>query len=162
MEGWVKCNTNGISKVPSRQAACGGLFRDYNGDVCGVFVQQLGVESANFAELMAVLLAVELWLIVEVGSVFGSKWTLLSPSLIFSTKVMFLIGRLGGGGKIVFGSWHRWKFGRPNISGRECPSGYPFQCALSIDSFCWWDCDIPEIRRAVYDYSVGKVKYRFC
>ena len=34
--------------------------------------------------------------------------------------------------------------------------------ALNVDSFCWWDYGIPEIRGAVYDDRIGKAKYRFC
>ena len=41
-------------------AACGGLFRNCRGFVCGAFVQCLGKETAYYAEFYAVILAVEL------------------------------------------------------------------------------------------------------
>ena len=57
LSGWVKCNTDGLFKT--NVAACGGVFRNCRGFVCGVFVQRLGVENAYFAEFFAVILAVE-------------------------------------------------------------------------------------------------------
>lgn len=36
-----------------------GIFRDHRGDVCGVFVQKLGIRSAFFAKFVALILAVE-------------------------------------------------------------------------------------------------------
>ena len=58
LRGWIKCNTNGLSK-PSGQAAYGGPFPNCRGFVCGVFVKNLGIHTAFFAEFYAVLYAVE-------------------------------------------------------------------------------------------------------
>ena len=63
--GWVKCNTDGLFKA--NVAACGGVFRNCRGFVCGIFVQHLGAESACFAEFFAVILAVEI--------AFSKGWT---------------------------------------------------------------------------------------
>jgi hypothetical protein len=30
LQGWCKCNTNGTSKGNPRQAACSGIFRNFN------------------------------------------------------------------------------------------------------------------------------------
>lgn len=58
LPGWIKCNTDGFFK-PSGQAACGGLFHNCIGFVCGVFVKNLGIHTAFFVEFSAVLCAVE-------------------------------------------------------------------------------------------------------
>ena len=54
-----KVNTDGLAKGNPRPAACGGIFRDASGIFLGGFGQFLGHHSSFYAELYAVILAIE-------------------------------------------------------------------------------------------------------
>ncbi|MCH80548.1 ribonuclease H protein [Trifolium medium] len=55
---WIKCNVDGASNL-SGLAACGGVFRDHNGDFSFAYAEPLGRESAYFAELCGAIMAIE-------------------------------------------------------------------------------------------------------
>ncbi|MCI00496.1 RNA-directed DNA polymerase (Reverse transcriptase), partial [Trifolium medium] len=55
---WHKVNMGG--SVVNNIAACGGIFRDHLGNHVGSFSQNLGMVSVLHAELMAIILALEL------------------------------------------------------------------------------------------------------
>ncbi|XP_050113925.1 uncharacterized protein LOC126592246 [Malus sylvestris] len=57
---WVKVNTDGLAKGNPGPAACGGVFRDSAGYFLGGFSLSLGHRTSFYAELHAVILAVEL------------------------------------------------------------------------------------------------------
>ncbi|KAJ0027643.1 hypothetical protein Pint_36567 [Pistacia integerrima] len=57
---WVKVNTDGLSKGSPGLSACGGVFRSNSGEFLGGFLINLGFEFAYYAELMAVLIAIEI------------------------------------------------------------------------------------------------------
>ncbi|CAN6546588.1 unnamed protein product [Malus baccata var. baccata] len=57
---WVKVNTDGLAKGNPGPAACGGVFRDSAGYFLGGFSLCLGHRTSFYAELHAVILAVEL------------------------------------------------------------------------------------------------------
>jgi len=54
---WLKVNTNG--SVIGGYAACGGLFRDHSGTFRGAFVCNIGTQSVFYAEVMAIIFAIE-------------------------------------------------------------------------------------------------------
>ncbi|MCI03920.1 RNA-directed DNA polymerase (Reverse transcriptase), partial [Trifolium medium] len=56
--GWMKVNTDG--SVYSTSAACGGLFRDYLANFRGGFAQKISSLSVLHAEIMALILAMEM------------------------------------------------------------------------------------------------------
>jgi hypothetical protein len=58
LSSWAKCNTDGASIASA--SACGGLFRNHNADLLGCFAEKLDYVSAFFAELGAVLRAIEI------------------------------------------------------------------------------------------------------
>jgi hypothetical protein len=55
--GWMKVNTDG--SVTNASAACGGLFRDYLANFHGGYAQKISGLSVLHAELMALILAME-------------------------------------------------------------------------------------------------------
>lgn len=57
---WVKVNNDGLAKGNPGPAACGGVFRDSAGYFLGGFSLSLGHRTSFYAELHAVILAVEL------------------------------------------------------------------------------------------------------
>ena len=57
---WVKVNTDGLAKGNPGPAACGGVFRDSAGYFLGGFSLSLGHRTSFYAELHAVILAIEL------------------------------------------------------------------------------------------------------
>lgn len=59
-QGWFKCNTDGSAKGAPGEATAAGIFRDNNGAVLCCFVQHLGLLHAFEAELMAVLIGIEI------------------------------------------------------------------------------------------------------
>ncbi|XP_024195655.1 uncharacterized protein LOC112198776 [Rosa chinensis] len=57
---WIKLNTDGLAKGNPGPAACGGVFRVANGQYFGGYCQGLGQHSAFYAELMGVIIGIEI------------------------------------------------------------------------------------------------------
>ncbi|KAL6206588.1 hypothetical protein ACLB2K_023836 [Fragaria x ananassa] len=57
---WIKLNTDGLAKGNPGLAACGGVFRDYQGHFIGGFTTPIGHHNAFFSELLAVIIGIEL------------------------------------------------------------------------------------------------------
>ncbi|KAL6209307.1 hypothetical protein ACLB2K_020249 [Fragaria x ananassa] len=57
---WIKLNTDGLPKGKPGLAACGGVFRDYQGHFIGGFSTSIGHHNAFFSELLAVIIGIEL------------------------------------------------------------------------------------------------------
>ncbi|MCI19130.1 RNA-directed DNA polymerase (Reverse transcriptase) [Trifolium medium] len=55
---WLKVNTDGFVNLHS--AASGGIFRDYMANFRGVYAQTIGNQTVLHAELMAIILAMEI------------------------------------------------------------------------------------------------------
>jgi len=55
---WIKCNTDGSSNMQT--SSCGGIFRNRNADILLCFAENIGHESAYFAELSGAMRAIEL------------------------------------------------------------------------------------------------------
>ncbi|CAN6572428.1 unnamed protein product [Malus baccata var. baccata] len=72
---WVKVNTDGLAKGNPGPAACGGVFRDSAGYFLGGFSLSLGHRTSFYAELHAVILAVEL----AHCNIMFCFWIFLSP-----------------------------------------------------------------------------------
>jgi len=53
----LKANTDG--SVIGGYAACGALFYDHSGTFCGAFVCNIGTQSVFYAEVMAIIFAIE-------------------------------------------------------------------------------------------------------
>jgi ribonuclease HI len=60
LRSWIKCNIDGFALGSPGLSACGGLFRNSNGDFLEGFSDNLGTASSLFAELMAAILAIEI------------------------------------------------------------------------------------------------------
>ncbi|KAK0605269.1 hypothetical protein LWI29_024814 [Acer saccharum] len=56
----IKVNVDGCSKGNPGPAGCGGVFRVDNGRYIGAFAANLGFKDSVFAELMGIIMAVEL------------------------------------------------------------------------------------------------------
>ena len=54
---WLKVNTDG--SVIGGYTACGGLLRDHSGMFRGAFVCNIGTQSVFYAEVMAIIFAIE-------------------------------------------------------------------------------------------------------
>ncbi|MCI05365.1 ribonuclease H protein [Trifolium medium] len=67
---WIKCNSDGAGHGSPDNAACGGVFRDYQGNFLGCYAFNIDVSFALHAELMGAILAIEL-LLIRVGIIFG-------------------------------------------------------------------------------------------
>jgi hypothetical protein len=83
--GWVKCNTDGSSSGNPGPSACGGVFRNFNGDFLGCFAVSIGLANVLKAELWGIIFAIEaafdrgwnnLW--IESDSMVAT-WALKSP-----------------------------------------------------------------------------------
>ncbi|MCH92420.1 ribonuclease H protein [Trifolium medium] len=59
LQGWLKCNTDGSSLGNPGLAASAGIFRNFKGENVGCFAMNIGIATAFYAELMAVILAIE-------------------------------------------------------------------------------------------------------
>ncbi|KAL6216861.1 hypothetical protein ACLB2K_010079 [Fragaria x ananassa] len=57
---WIKLNIDGLAKGNPGLAACGGVFRDYQGHFIGGFTTPIGHHNAFFSELLAVIIGIEL------------------------------------------------------------------------------------------------------
>jgi len=60
IHNWVKCNTDGASQGNLGVATCAGIFRNSHGESRGCFAANLGIANALHAELMGVILAIEI------------------------------------------------------------------------------------------------------
>ncbi|KAK9289067.1 hypothetical protein L1049_017538 [Liquidambar formosana] len=56
---WLKLNTDGLAKGNPGPAVAGDVFRNCRGFVKGIFSFNIGVQSAFYAELLAVILGIE-------------------------------------------------------------------------------------------------------
>lgn len=56
---WVKCNTNGAARGSPGLATYGGIFRDSSAATLGCFMLPLGINYALHAELVGVMVVVE-------------------------------------------------------------------------------------------------------
>ncbi|KAK9267684.1 hypothetical protein L1049_010116 [Liquidambar formosana] len=59
LPGWVKLNTDGLSKGNPGLATTAGVFRSYRGFVQGIFTSWLGEQTAFYAELSAAIIGIE-------------------------------------------------------------------------------------------------------
>ncbi|PNX87220.1 ribonuclease H [Trifolium pratense] len=57
---WLKVNTDGSVRGTNIAAACGGIFQDFSACFRGCFACNLGVVSVLHAEIMVIILAMEL------------------------------------------------------------------------------------------------------
>jgi hypothetical protein len=55
----MKCNTDDSALASSGLSACGGLFRDNNGNHLGSFADFLGDSNAFLVELSGIMRAIE-------------------------------------------------------------------------------------------------------
>ncbi|XP_058783068.1 uncharacterized protein LOC131657720 [Vicia villosa] len=60
LSGWIKCNVDGVAKGSPSLAACGRIFRDHNVNHIVSFSSYLAEESAETAEFIALITALEL------------------------------------------------------------------------------------------------------
>ena len=56
---WVKINTDGLTKGNPGEAACGVVFRGFNGAFKGCFAMPLGFHSSFYAEIFGIIMAIE-------------------------------------------------------------------------------------------------------
>ncbi|MCH85615.1 ribonuclease H protein, partial [Trifolium medium] len=56
----IKGNTDGTALGSPGHAACGGILRNHLGQNLGCFAANIGVANALYAELMGVILAIEI------------------------------------------------------------------------------------------------------
>ncbi|KAK9282908.1 hypothetical protein L1049_011133 [Liquidambar formosana] len=56
---WLKLNTDGLAKGNPGPTVAGGVFRNCRGFVKGIFSFNIGIQSAFYAELLAVILGIE-------------------------------------------------------------------------------------------------------
>ncbi|KAM1823097.1 hypothetical protein ACFX14_025043 [Malus domestica] len=117
---WVKVNTDGLAKGNPGPAACGGVFRDSAGYFLGGFSLSLGHRTSFYAELHAVILAIELahargwqnlWLESDSSSViscfasgsFSPPWSLQTcwnnctlhlQNMVFRCSYIFRVGNV--------------------------------------------------------------------
>ncbi|OMP08988.1 hypothetical protein COLO4_05921 [Corchorus olitorius] len=80
----LKFNVDGSAKASTGHAGCSGVLRDENGDMRAIFTAPLGTLNSNGAELMAIKMALEVFIkagwkgkysfIVESDSTMAVKW----------------------------------------------------------------------------------------
>lgn len=59
-QDWIKLNTDGLARRNPDSSITDGVFRTCRGFVKGLFSINIGVHTAYFAELLAVILGIEL------------------------------------------------------------------------------------------------------
>ncbi|MCI00245.1 ribonuclease H protein, partial [Trifolium medium] len=60
LTSWTKCNSDGAAHGSPGNAACGGVFRDYQANFLGCYAFNIGVTYALLVELMGAILAIEI------------------------------------------------------------------------------------------------------
>ncbi|KAM7517189.1 hypothetical protein LguiA_006772 [Lonicera macranthoides] len=160
LSGWIKCNTDGLSK--NGIAACGGLFRDSSGHVCGLFVKKLGTGNAYFAEFSAVLIAVEQAALRGWNKVWFEMDSALT-CLTFFKKSHAPPWQLRRRWEKCWAYLDSIEFRFSHVYREgNIPADILSNYALSFDVFKWWDDVIPEIQKAVSCNCIGAANYRFC
>ncbi|XVF17216.1 hypothetical protein REPUB_Repub10bG0100300 [Reevesia pubescens] len=84
--GFVKFNVNGSVKGNPGLAGCGGVLKTSDGSIVALFLGLIGYSDSNMVELMAIKLALEVFvktkqfrkdqLIIESDSFIATKWVL--------------------------------------------------------------------------------------
>ena len=158
---WVKVNTDGLAKGNPWPAACGGIFRDASGIFLGGFGKFLGHHSSFYAELYAVILAIEfsfakrwynLWLESDSTSVlasfssrsFSPPWSLRVRWLNCLSKVI----------RMNFQYTHIFREGNATVDKMA-------NLSMSNTSCTWYDSPSAELQRFLQADLLGLPNYRF-
>jgi ribonuclease HI len=159
--GWVKCNTDGSSSGNPGPSACGGVFRNFNGDFLGCFADSIGLANALKAELWGIIFAIEaafdrgwnnLW--IESDSMVAT-WALKSPSLIpwqLRNRWESCLQKLNS---MNFMLTHIYR------EGNHCADKLA-SLGLSRFDFTWWSCLPFEISSGFFRNRSGLAYFRFC
>ncbi|KAL5170058.1 putative ribonuclease H protein [Glycine soja] len=128
--GTIKCNTDGSAHGSPSHASSNGIFRDHRGGMLGCFSFYIGIQKSLFAEIFAIILALEVardkgWLKV---------WIKCDSTLV--------IQAFSNPSFVPWKQRKRWEtchFFCKYIRRKLCPDRLANVGALSYDSFTWWD-----------------------
>jgi len=134
---WIKYNTDGVGHGSPNPASYGGIFRDYQANF-GCFVSNIDILYALNAEIMDVILAIEL----------AYETTCTHLCLESDSKLINLVFTQS---KIIpWNLYHRWQnyldfsrntnFKVTHIYKEEnCCVGRMTNISISVSSLTWWD-----------------------
>ncbi|KAM7472576.1 hypothetical protein LguiA_010759 [Lonicera macranthoides] len=153
LRGWIKCNTDGFYK--NGIAACGGLFRDWDASVYGVFAYNIGSGNAYVAEFMVVIIAVKM----AHSKGWRKIWFEMDSTITLSN---FFNRNYTPPWKLQ----RRWEACWSMLDDMEVRSSHIFRegnvladilsnMALRHVFFVWWDSVIDDIKVAVSEDRLG-------
>ncbi|KAL6126962.1 hypothetical protein ACLB2K_075007 [Fragaria x ananassa] len=158
--GWVKINSDGAWKHAEGVGGFGAVFRDFKGHVLGAFSSNIDIPSSVAAEVMAVIVAIELawvrdwkhiWLEVDSSLVLDY---LRSPLLVpWNLRVCWL-NCLRCISEMTFRSSHIFREGN-KVADALANHG------TSLTQLIWWDSAPPFILSYCSSDLMGLPLFRF-
>ena len=158
--GWVKINSDGAWKHAEGVGGFGAVFRDFKGHVLGAFSSNIDIPSSVAAEVMAVIVAIELawvrdwkhiWLEVDSSLVLDY---LRSPLLVpWNLRVRWL-NCLRCISEMTFRSSHIFREGN-KVADALANHG------TSLTQLIWWDSAPPFILSYCSSDLMGLPQFRF-
>ena len=84
---FIKINTDGAMRDSSKQASCGGVFRDSRGAIIGAFSSFLGNKTPLEAELYGVIKAIQIAFVNNWHCVWLEVDSILTVKMIMNNKI---------------------------------------------------------------------------
>jgi ribonuclease HI len=155
---WMKCNTDGAATTET--ASYGGIFRDHLADFRGGFAENIGKNSAFFAEILGAIRAIEI--------AFQNHWY----NLWLETDSVLVVKAFSNQALIPWQLRNRWlnslvrtrnmNFFVSHIfrEGNECADAFA-NLGLGLVNFVYWN-DVPQpVRDSLARNKMGFPCYRF-
>jgi ribonuclease HI len=155
---WMKCNTDGAATTDT--ASYGGIFRDHLADFRGGFAENIGKNSAFFAEILGAIRAIEI--------AFQNHWY----NLWLETDSVLVVKAFSNQALIPWQLRNRWlnslvrtrnmNFFVSHIfrEGNECADAFA-NLGLGLVNFVYWN-DVPQpVRDSLARNKMGFPCYRF-
>jgi ribonuclease HI len=160
IQSWIKCNTDGAALGSTGIAACGGIFRNCIWESIGYFAYNIGVANVVFAEILAVILAIEF--------AYRRNWS----NLWIETDSMLASFAIKSSNIVSWKLKNRWDNCLLMISNMHFVITHIFRegnhCAdklvnlgLIVVNFTWWDYAPTEILGDLGRNRLGLPNFRF-
>lgn len=158
---WIKLNSDGLAKGSPGPAAIGGLFRNSNGHVIGAFYKSIGIQTAFFAELEAVISGIEFaWI---------NGWHRLWIESDWTTVISYLLGSCFHPPWPLVVRWHNcikmlaqmWLFCTHIYREGNSRADKLSKLGILHQDMKWWSASFQDIHTLISRDMCGLPNYRF-
>ena len=152
---------NGLVKGNSKEAACGVVFREFNGAFKGCFAMLLGLHSSFYAEIFGIIVTIEEAANIGWQYVWFESDSTVALSCLQNPRFAPLL--------CIYNRWINYRTLIKNMVFR-CSHIFREEnsvvdCLAILDLSCfmytWWDKPPIAIRKKLFDDAWGYPKYHF-